>query len=125
MKRILIVEDNEMNRDVLSRRLARRGYDVLLATDGPHGLAMAAMHGPDLILMDLGLPEIDGWECTRRLKADEMTKHIPVIALTAHAMVGDRQRALEAGCDEFDTKPIDFVGLLNKMDRLLEPDPRS
>ena len=121
MKRILIVEDNEMNRDVLSRRLARRGYDVLLATDGPHGLAMAAMHGPDLILMDLGLPEIDGWECTRRLKADDMTKHIPVIALTAHAMVGDRQRALEAGCDEFDTKPIDFVGLLNKMDRLLEP----
>jgi two-component system cell cycle response regulator DivK len=121
MKRILIVEDNEMNRDVLSRRLARRGYDVLLATDGPHGLAMAAMHGPDLILMDLGLPEIDGWECTRRLKADETTKHIPVIALTAHAMVGDRQRALEAGCDEFDTKPIDFVGLLNKMDRLLEP----
>jgi CheY-like chemotaxis protein len=121
MKRILIVEDNEMNRDVLSRRLARRGYDVILATDGPHGLAMAAMHGPDLILMDLGLPEIDGWECTRRLKADETTKHIPVIALTAHAMVGDRQRALEAGCDEFDTKPIDFVGLLNKMDRLLEP----
>lgn len=121
MKRILIVEDNEMNRDVLSRRLARRGYDVLLATDGPHGLAMAAMHGPDLILMDLGLPEIDGWECMRRLKADETTKHIPVIALTAHAMVGDRQRALEAGCDEFDTKPIDFVGLLNKMDRLLEP----
>ena len=123
MKRILIVEDNEMNRDVLSRRLARRGYDVILATDGPHGLAMAAMHGPDLILMDLGLPEIDGWECTRRLKADETTKHIPVIALTAHAMVGDRQRALEAGCDEFDTKPIDFVGLLNKMDRLLEPEP--
>jgi two-component system, cell cycle response regulator DivK len=122
MKRILIVEDNEMNRDVLSRRLARRGYDVILATDGPHGLAMAAMHGPDLILMDLGLPEIDGWECTRRLKADETTKHIPVIALTAHAMVGDRQRALDAGCDEFDTKPIDFVGLLNKMDRLLEPE---
>ncbi|HET9448971.1 MAG TPA: response regulator [Steroidobacteraceae bacterium] len=120
MKRILIVEDNEMNRDVLSRRLARRGYDVILATDGPHGLAMAAMHGPDLILMDLGLPEIDGWECTRRLKADDSTRHIPVIALTAHAMVGDRQRALEAGCDEFDTKPIDFVGLLNKMDRLLE-----
>lgn len=120
MKRILIVEDNEMNRDVLSRRLARRGYDVLLALDGPHGLAMAAMHGPDLILMDLGLPEIDGWECTRRLKADESTRHIPIIALTAHAMVGDRQKALEAGCDEFDTKPIDFVGLLNKMDRLLE-----
>jgi two-component system, cell cycle response regulator DivK len=120
MKRILIVEDNEMNRDVLSRRLVRRGYDVLLALDGPHGLAMAAMHGPDLILMDLGLPEIDGWECTRRLKADESTRHIPIIALTAHAMVGDRQKALDAGCDEFDTKPIDFVGLLNKMDRLLE-----
>ena len=120
MKRILIVEDNEMNRDVLSRRLVRRGYDVLLALDGPHGLAMAAMHGPDLILMDLGLPEIDGWECTRRLKSDESTRHIPIIALTAHAMVGDRQKALEAGCDEFDTKPIDFVGLLNKMDRLLE-----
>jgi CheY-like chemotaxis protein len=120
MKRILIVEDNEMNRDVLSRRLARRGYDVLLALDGPHGLAMAAMHGPDLILMDLGLPEIDGWECARRLKADDSTRHIPIIALTAHAMVGDRQKALDAGCDEFDTKPIDFVGLLNKMDRLLE-----
>lgn len=120
MKRILIVEDNEMNRDVLSRRLVRRGYDVLLALDGPHGLAMAAMHGPDLILMDLGLPEIDGWECARRLKADDTTRHIPIIALTAHAMVGDRQKALDAGCDEFDTKPIDFVGLLNKMDRLLE-----
>ena len=120
MKRILIVEDNEMNRDVLSRRLARRGYDVLLALDGPHGLAMAAMHGPDLILMDLGLPEIDGWECARRLKADDTTRHIPIIALTAHAMVGDRQKAIDAGCDEFDTKPIDFVGLLNKMDRLLE-----
>jgi two-component system, cell cycle response regulator DivK len=121
MKRILIVEDNEMNRDVLSRRLGRRGYDVLLATDGPHGLAMAAMHGPDLILMDLSLPEIDGWECARRLKADTTTQHIPIIALTAHAMTGDRQKALDAGCDDFDTKPIDFVGLLNKIDRLLEP----
>jgi CheY-like chemotaxis protein len=120
MKRILIVEDNEMNRDVLSRRLARSGYDVLLALDGPNGLAMAAAHGPDLILMDLGLPEIDGWECARRLKADTVTRRIPIIALSAHAMVGDRQKALDAGCDDFDTKPIDFAGLLTKMDRLLD-----
>lgn len=122
MKRILIVEDNEMNRDVLSRRLTRSGYDVLLAPDGPAGLAMAVSRGPDLILMDLGLPEIDGWECTRRLKADAATRHIPIIALSAHAMVGDRQKALDAGCDDFDTKPIDFAGLLTKMDRLLVVD---
>ena len=119
MKRVLIVEDNEMNRDVLSRRLVRRGYDVLLAVDGSHGLAMAANAGPDLILMDLGLPEPDGWECARRLKANAATRHIPIIALSAHAMVGDRQKALDAGCDEFDTKPIDFGGLLHKMNRLL------
>ena len=119
MKRVLIVEDNEMNRDVLSRRLVRRGYDVMLAIDGSHGLAMAQSAEPDLILMDLGLPEPDGWECARRLKADEATRHIPIIALSAHAMVGDRQKALDAGCDEFDTKPIDFGGLLAKMDRLL------
>lgn len=119
MKRILIIEDNELNRDVLSRRLIRRGYDVLLAQDGPDGLAMAATHGPDLILMDLGLPEIDGWECARRLKSGDTTRAIPIIALSAHAMVGDRQRALDAGCDEFDTKPIDFAGLLTKMDRVL------
>jgi two-component system cell cycle response regulator DivK len=119
MKRVLIVEDNEMNRDVLSRRLVRRGYDVLLAVDGSHGLAMAQSAEPDLILMDLGLPEPDGWECARRLKADATTRHIPIIALSAHAMVGDRQKALDAGCDEFDTKPIDFGGLLDKMDRLL------
>jgi CheY-like chemotaxis protein len=120
MSRILIVEDNEMNRDVLSRRLMRRGYDVLVATDGPHGIAMAREHGPDLILMDLGMPEVDGWECTRRLKADTATGRIPIIALTAHAMIGDRQKALDAGCDEFDTKPIDFAGLLVKMTRLLD-----
>jgi CheY-like chemotaxis protein len=120
MKRILIVEDNEMNRDVLSRRLARRGFEVMLAGDGRHGLAMARTHAPDLILMDLGLPEIDGWECTRRLKADAETKRIPIIALSAHAMVGDRQKALHAGCDDFGTKPIDFEDLLSKMDRLLE-----
>ena len=119
MKRVLIVEDNEMNRDVLSRRLVRRGYDVMLAIDGSHGLAMAQSAEPYLILMDLGLPEPDGWECARRLKADEATRHIPIIALSAHAMVGDRQKALDAGCDEFDTKPIDFGGLLAKMDRLL------
>ncbi len=118
-QRILIVEDNEMNRDVLSRRLARRGFDVLIAHDGPNGLVAAERDTPDLILMDLGLPEIDGWECTRRLKADVKTRPIPIIALSAHAMVGDRQKALDAGCDEFDTKPIDFTGLLAKMDRLL------
>lgn len=119
MARILIVEDNESNRDVLSRRLERRGYLVLLATDGPSGLDMARDRRPDLILLDLGLPEIDGWECARRLKAAASTRHIPIIALSAHAMVGDRQKALDAGCDEFDTKPIDFVGLLNTMNRLL------
>jgi two-component system, cell cycle response regulator DivK len=120
MVRVLIVEDNEMNRDVLSRRLASRGYEVLLAIDGPRGLAMAQSHSPDLILMDLGLPEIDGWECARRLKANPDTQRIPIIALSAHAMVGDREKALDAGCDEFDTKPIDFGGLLAKMERLME-----
>ena len=120
MVRVLIVEDNEMNRDVLSRRLASRGYEVLLAIDGPRGLAMAHSHSPDVILMDLGLPEIDGWECARRLKANPETQRIPIIALSAHAMVGDREKAIGAGCDEFDTKPIDFVGLLAKMERLVE-----
>jgi two-component system cell cycle response regulator DivK len=119
MKRILIVEDNELNRDALSRRLMRRGYEVLLAADGVSGLTLANTHDPDLILMDLGLPEIDGWECTRRLKADAATARIPVVALSAHAMVGDRETALRAGCDEFDTKPIAFTSLLNKIDRLL------
>jgi two-component system, cell cycle response regulator DivK len=120
MKRILIVEDNELNRDVLSRRLARRRYDVLVAADGRQGLAMAAVHCPDLILMDLGLPEIDGWACVQQLRENARTRHIPIIALTAHAMVGDRERALDAGCDEFDAKPIDFANLLLKMARLLE-----
>ena len=121
MKQILIVEDNDMNRDVLSRRLTRHGYGVLVATDGLQGLSLAKTHQPDLILMDLGMPEVDGWECTRRLKAGESTRHIPIIALSAHAMVGDRQKALSAGCDEFDTKPIDFAALLRKMDQLLAP----
>ena len=127
MKRILIVEDNEMNRDVLSRRLRRHGYEVLIATAGLDGLRLAREARPDLILMDLGMPDIDGWECTRRLKAEHLTTAIPVIALTAHAMLGDRQKALEAGCDDFDTKPIDFPGLLERMNRLLthalESDP--
>ncbi len=120
MTQILIVEDNEMNRDVLSRLLSRKGYEVLIAVDGPQGIAMAQQHDPDLILMDLGMPEVDGWQCARILKDDPATSHIPIIALTAHAMVGDRQKALDAGCDEFDTKPIEFQGLLGKMARLLE-----
>jgi two-component system, cell cycle response regulator DivK len=123
MKRILIVEDNELNRDVLSRRLQARGYAVLVAEDGRQGLALAETHRPDLILMDLGLPEIDGWECVRRLRASRTTQSIPVVALTAHAMTGDRENALKAGCDEFDTKPIDFAGLVIKMTRLLEIAP--
>jgi two-component system, cell cycle response regulator DivK len=119
MKRILVVEDNELNRDVLRRRLTRRGYDVVVARDGREGLELARTREPHLILMDLGLPEVDGWECVRRLRGQASTERIPVIALTAHAMLGDRERALDAGCDEFDTKPIDFDGLLTKMDRLL------
>jgi CheY-like chemotaxis protein len=119
MKRILIVEDNDLNRDVLSRRLMRLGYEVLQAAHGHDGLRLAESHGPDLILMDLGMPEIDGWECARRLKALAGTRAIPIIALTAHAMRDDRQKALDAGCDDFDTKPIDFAGLLDKMERLL------
>jgi CheY-like chemotaxis protein len=120
MKRILIVEDNEMNREALSRRLLRRGYEVMLAADGRQGLEMAETHGPDLILMDLGLPEIDGWECTRRLKANASTRPILIIALSAHAMLGEREKALAAGCDDFGTKPIDFAALLDKMQALFE-----
>jgi two-component system, cell cycle response regulator DivK len=119
MKRILIVEDNEMNRDVLSRRLRRHGYQVLIATAGLDGLRIAGESRPDLILMDLGMPDIDGWECARRLKGDPATSSIPIIALTAHAMLDDRQKALHAGCNDFDTKPINFPGLVEKMNRLL------
>ena len=119
VRRILIVEDNEMNRDVLTRKLARSGFDIVVAADGLGGLERARIDAPDLILMDLDLPDIDGWECVARLRADSGTKPIPIIALTAHAMVGDRQRAIAAGCDDFDTKPIDFGGLLHKMQRLL------
>ncbi len=117
--KILIVEDNEMNRDMLSRRLERRGYDVSVATDGVQGLDMARSQVPDLILMDMSLPRMDGWEATRLLKADSSTSRIPIIALTAHAMVSDRDRALAAGCDEYDTKPVEFHRLLGKIQGLL------
>jgi two-component system, cell cycle response regulator DivK len=117
--KILIVEDHEMNRDMLSRRLLRRGYKVEIAVDGYGGLEMARFQLPDLILMDLSLPELDGWEVIRRLKAEPATRHIPVIALTAHAMISDRDRAFAAGCDEFDTKPIEFQRLLSKIESLL------
>jgi len=119
MARILLVEDNEMNRDMLSRRLQRRGFDVVIAIDGQAGIDMARADPPDLILMDMSLPVIDGWEATRALKSAEETKHIPVIALTAHAMSTDRDKALEAGCDDYDTKPIEFSRLLEKMETLI------
>jgi two-component system cell cycle response regulator DivK len=105
MPKILLVEDNEMNRDMLSRRLQRRGYQVVLALDGQSGVEMTQSQAPDLVLMDMSLPVLDGWEAARRLKADAITRHIPVIALTAHAMSSDREKALEAGCDDYDTKP--------------------
>jgi CheY-like chemotaxis protein len=119
MSKILLVEDNEMNRDMLSRRLLRRGYEVVLALDGGQGLALAQAQTPDVILMDMSLPVVDGWEATRRLKAAEATRRIPVIALTAHAMAGDRDKALEAGCDDYDTKPIELPRLLEKIETLL------
>jgi CheY-like chemotaxis protein len=118
---ILIVEDNEMNRDMLSRRLERKGYSILIAVDGEMGIAVARASAPDLILMDMSLPVMDGWEATRRIKADEALKHIPVIALTAHAMANDCDKAFEAGCDDYDTKPIDLPRLLAKMEALLPP----
>jgi two-component system, cell cycle response regulator DivK len=119
MAKILLVEDNEMNRDMLSRRLERRGYDVIVAVDGEEGVARALADGPDLVVMDLSLPGIDGWEATRQLKAAEETRSIPVLALTAHAMAGDREKALAAGCDDFDTKPVDLPRLVGKLERLL------
>lgn len=117
--RILLVEDNELNRDMLSRRLARRGYDITLAFDGEDALAAVVRDAPDLVLMDMGLPVVDGWEATRRLRADPRIAHTPVIALTAHAMEEDRLRALEAGCDDFDSKPVDMDRLCEKIDALL------
>ena len=119
MPTILIVEDNEMNRDMLSRRLQRRGFEVVIATDGEAGVSAAARHRPDLVLMDMSLPVIDGWEATRRIKADPATSGIPVIALTAHAMAGDREKAMSAGCDDYDTKPIELPSLIEKIDRLI------
>jgi two-component system, cell cycle response regulator DivK len=119
MPRILLVEDNEMNRDMLSRRLARKEYEVLVAVDGKEGVVMAGSEAPDLILMDMSLPVMDGWEATRQLKASPETKAIPIIALTAHAMSGDREKAMEAGCDDYDTKPIELSRLLAKMEALL------
>ena len=122
MSKILLVEDNYRNRNMLSRRLERRNYEVVIALDGESGLALAASEAPDLILMDMSLPILDGWEATRRLKADAATQHIPVIALTAHAMSSDRDKALEAGCDDYDTKPIELPRLLGKMEALLGGD---
>jgi CheY-like chemotaxis protein len=119
MTKILLVEDNEMNRDMLSRRLERKGYEVALATDGRSGVEMARTGAPALVLMDMSLPVLDGWEATRLLKSQPDTRHIPVIALTAHAMSSDRARALEAGCDDYDTKPIDLPRLLGKIEALL------
>jgi CheY-like chemotaxis protein len=119
MLKILLVEDNETNRDMLSRRLARRGYEVIIAVDGVEGLAMARAEAPHLILMDMSLPVLDGWEATRQLKAGASTQTIPVIALTAHAMAGDREKALEAGCDEYETKPVEFQRLLSKIEAIL------
>jgi len=119
MPRVLLVEDNEMNRDMLSRRLVRRGFEVSVAVDGQQGVEMAASESPDIILLDMSLPVLDGWEASRRLKASPATQAIPLIALTAHAMSGDRERAMQAGCDDYDTKPIEFPRLLEKIDRLL------
>lgn len=120
MSKLLLVEDNEMNRDMLSRRLMRKGYDVIMAEEGAQGVEMARTDAPDLILMDMSLPVLDGWEATRQLKADAKTQSIPVIALTAHAMSGDREKALEAGCNDYDSKPIDFPRLIGKIEELLK-----
>jgi CheY-like chemotaxis protein len=122
MARILLVEDNEMNRDMLSRRLTRRGYEIAMAVDGRQGVEMARTGEYDLVLMDMSLPEIDGWEATRQLRASPETADLPIIALTAHAMAGDRERALEAGCNDYDTKPIELDRLLSKIGALLQDD---
>jgi len=119
MTRVLLVEDNEMNRDMLSRRLTRRGFEVIFAVDGQQGVDLARRERPDIILMDMSLPVLDGWEATRRVKADDATRSVPVIGLTAHAMSGDREKALEAGCDDYDTKPVELDRLIGKIERLL------
>lgn len=125
MSRVLLVEDNEMNRDMLSRRLMRRGYEVVMAVDGAEGLARAGTDAPDVILLDMSLPVIDGWDVARRLRADAATAAIPIIALTAHAMQGDRERALAAGCDDFDTKPVELERLLLKIQTVLAAGARG
>ena len=119
MAKVLLVEDNEMNRDMLSRRLIRRGFQVVFAVDGQQGVDLARSERPDIILMDMSLPAIDGWEATRRVKADNATRSVPVIGLTAHAMAGDREKAIEAGCDDYDTKPVELDRLISKNERLL------
>jgi two-component system cell cycle response regulator DivK len=121
MPKILLVEDNEMNRNMLSRRLVRHGYEVVIAVDGQQGTEMAISERPDLILMDMSLPVIDGWEATRRVKGNDVTRRIPVIALTAHAMAGDREKAMEVGCDDYDTKPVEWSRLLGKIAAALLP----
>ena len=120
MAKILLIEDNEMNRDMLSRRLTRRGFEVVFAGDGQQGLDLARSEKPDVILMDMSLPVMDGWEVTRRIKADGTMRSIPVIGLTAHAMSGDREKAIAAGCDDYDTKPVEMERLLGKIERLLD-----
>jgi len=125
MPKILLVEDNETNRDMLSRRLERRGYQVAIALDGEQGVSMAGLEAPDLILMDMSLPVLDGWEAARRLKAAPETQSIPIIALTAHAMVGDREKAIESGCDDYDTKPVEFQRLLEKIETILAKETPS
>jgi two-component system, cell cycle response regulator DivK len=124
MAKVLLVEDNEMNRDMLSRRLMRQGFEVVVAVDGQAGVDAARAGKPDIVLMDMSLPVLDGWEATRQLKSQDETRAIPVIALTAHAMAGDRQQALDAGCDDYDTKPIELPRLLEKMRRLLGQPPK-
>ena len=119
MTKVLLVEDNEMNRDMLSRRLTRRGFDVVFALDGKQGVALVRSEKPDIILMDMSLPVMDGWEATRCVKADDATRSVPVIGLTAHAMSGDREKAIEAGCDDYDTKPVELDRLIGKIERLI------
>jgi two-component system, cell cycle response regulator DivK len=119
MTKVLVVEDNEMNRDMLSRRLTRRGFQVIFAVDGQQGVDLARSERPDIILMDMSLPVMDGWEATRRVKSDDTTRGVPVIGLTAHAMAGDREKAIDAGCDDYDTKPVELERLIGKMERLL------
>jgi two-component system cell cycle response regulator DivK len=119
MTKVLLVEDNDMNRDMLSRRLSRRGFQVIFAVDGQQGVDLARSERPDIILMDMSLPVIDGWEATRRVKADDTTRSVPVIGLTAHAMSGDREKAIAAGCDDYDTKPVELERLIGKIEKLL------